>query len=141
MGRPSSRRVISEGPWYRETQASPHHGNRPQNAIACMKEEHNGWDSDRVVPTLRPSSLTRTKRDSKTDKTEHTPYHTISQSKERSIADTLRTPKRARDGYRGPPRGGGRTQAPNPAPKSHASLSVSKSQIAIAGIGLARARS
>ena len=42
----------------------------------------------------------------------HTPYHTISQSKERSIADTLRTPKRARDGYRGPPRGGGRTQAP-----------------------------
>ena len=73
-----------------------------------------------MVPTLGPPSLSENKagQQDRQDRAYTIPYNIA--SKERIIADTNRTPKLAKGGFRGPPRGGGRTPAPkqcnNPSP-------------------------
>ena len=113
MGHPSFRGVILRDHGTERPGGLPTMGTAPktQKLIRCKKK---AMTPKGLFRRLAHPYKQATERDSMTDKTKRTPYHTISQSKERSIADTHRTPKRARVvsggrreeavGHRPPPR-------------------------------------
>ena len=94
MGRP-------EGPWYRETQASPHHGHHPQNAIASnRKTRFLGPRKGLFRHSAHPISRNKAGQRDRQAMTYNIPYNIA--SKMRKHTDASPTPKHARVVSSGP---------------------------------------
>ena len=107
-GPPLLSRSRFEGPWYRETQASPHHGNRPQNAIASNGKTRDlgprkGLFRNSGPPWFREQSGT-TRQTS--DDIQHTIQYRKQEAQARRHPPDTETRK---GGFQRAPRGGGRT--------------------------------
>ena len=83
MGRPCSRRVVLRDHGTERRKRLPTMGTAPKTQEQVLQKNKIAWTPKECSDTS-PTLLAETKRDSKTDKTDLTPYHTLSHARSAS---------------------------------------------------------